>query len=68
MINLPREVESPKEKLGAEPSATFRTHVDGPYYFIDPETSRVLEQTSELDVTPLIRTTYLKVGWTDRID
>ncbi|MET9686444.1 hypothetical protein [Streptomyces coeruleorubidus] len=67
VINLPREVENPKTKLGAEPSATSRTTVYGPYYFIDPKTSRVLEQTSGLDATPLVRTTYLKVGWTDRI-
>ncbi|MFF5520081.1 hypothetical protein [Streptomyces coeruleorubidus] len=67
VINLPREVENPKEKLGAEPSAASRTSVDGPYYFIDPATSRVLERTSELDATPLVRTTYLKVGWTDHI-
>jgi hypothetical protein len=67
VINLPRKVEIPKEKLGAEHAAASLTYVHGPYYFIDPETSRVLEQTSELGATPLIRTTYLKVGWTDRI-
>ncbi|MFI7019209.1 hypothetical protein [Streptomyces sp. NPDC050164] len=67
VINLRREVENRKEKMGAEPSAASRTYVDGPYYFIDPGTSRVLEQTSELGATSLVRTTYLKVGWTDRI-
>jgi hypothetical protein len=67
VINLRREVENPKERMGAEPSASSRTYLDGPFYFIDPDTSRVLEMTSELDGTPLVRTTYLKVEWTDHI-
>lgn len=67
VINLRRKVESPKEKLGSKPSAGSRTYVDGPYYFIDPETSRVLERTSDLGANPLVRTTYLQVGWTDGI-
>ncbi|MFF9809315.1 hypothetical protein ACF1G5_30055 [Streptomyces coeruleorubidus] len=39
----------------------------GPYHFIDPATSRVPERTCELDATPQVRTTHLKVSRTDHI-
>ncbi|MGW0615581.1 hypothetical protein [Streptomyces sp. NPDC002788] len=54
-------------KAGFKSPAPSVAFVDGPYYFIDPKTSRVLEQSSDLGDNPRVRTTYLAVGWTDRI-
>ncbi|WJV46608.1 hypothetical protein [Streptomyces flavofungini] len=67
VINLRRKVEVPKEKLKLKPSGASHTYVDGPYYFITPKTSRVLENASDLGANPRVRTTYLKVGWTNHV-
>ncbi|MVO83537.1 hypothetical protein GPA10_01870 [Streptomyces sp. p1417] len=69
VINLHRRAEpDPKAALGkSKPSVASPAYVDGPYYFIAPRTGRVVESTSDLHGKPTVRTTYLKVGWTDRI-
>ncbi|MEV5428122.1 hypothetical protein [Streptomyces sp. NPDC052701] len=66
-IDFRREVENPEEKHGSAPAAASSTYMDDPCRFTAPGAGRVLRSAGELGATPLVRTTCLETGWTDRI-